>query len=172
PANEKLREDSRSPQALARAEVPWLLSLATSTSVTMPSGFDSRPDLLPSWVHELSFCIIIFFAQLLTQAGLANVLFISHLIAPTLDIPNSSSSSAQLAWLVAAYSMTVGAFMLITGKLGDVYGHKRVFVLGFLWFGLCSLGLGFAVYAGSIYFAVFRALQGIGPAAVLPNAVA
>ena len=134
---------------------------------------DPRPKSLVSPFHELAFCITIFFAQLLTQAGLGDVIPILHIIAPSLSVPSTPAGTAQLPWFAAAYSLTVGSFILITGRLGDVYGHKRLFVLGFAWFALCSLVLGFAPYTRSVvFFDILRAAQGIGPAAVLPNGVA
>lgn len=69
--------------------------------------------------------------------------------------------------------MTVGTFILPAGRLGDLYGHKKFFVLGALWFALWSMIAGLSVYVGSrIFFDFCRAMQGIGPAFMLPNAVA
>lgn len=75
-------------------------------------------------------------------------------------------------WYAAAYSLTVGTFILIAGRLGDLYGHKLFFIGGFFWFALWSLLAGFSVYSNDIFFDVARALQGIGPAFLLPNALA
>ena len=125
-------------------------------------------------MHEVLFCLTIYCAQLFTQASLGNTILISSYIGDTFGLPSTSPSSAvKLPWFAAAYSLTVGSFILITGRLGDVYGHKRIFVLGFLWFGLTSLVLGCTAYTSSdIFFDVMRAAQGIGPAAILPNGVA
>jgi MFS family permease len=67
----------------------------------------------------------------------------------------------------------VGTFILIAGRLGDMYGHKRIFIIGFIWFGVWSLVTGFSAFAKSdVFFDICRALQGIGPAFMLPNALA
>ena len=134
---------------------------------------DPRPASLPTALHEVAFCGTIYLSQLLTQASLGNVLVILPIVGSGLSVPETPSGQARLTWLISAFSLTVGAFILITGRLGDVYGHKLMFVLGFLWLGLCSLLLGFAAYPRSlIYFVIFRALQGIGSATVLPNGIA
>ena len=74
---------------------------------------------------------------------------------------------------MAAYSLTVGTFILIAGRLGDIHGHKLLLILGYLWYGLTSLVAGLTVYSRSQKFYIcMRALQGIGPAVLLPNAVA
>ena len=39
-------------------------------------------------------------------------------------------SEASLAWVINAYTLTFGGFMLLAGRLGDLYGHRRVFVIG------------------------------------------
>jgi MFS family permease len=53
-----------------------------------------------------------------------------------------------------------------------MYGHKKIFLIGTVWYGVWSLIAGFSVYSGSILFSVSRGFQGIGPALVVPNALA
>jgi len=115
------------------------------------------PKSLP---HEIAFVAIICMAQLMTQAGLA----VS--ISPVFIIGESFGTRAP------GYSLTIGTFILIAGRLGDIYGHKKFFVAGFLWFGFWSIIGGFGVYSNAIFFDCCRALQGIGPAFLLPNSVA
>jgi MFS family permease len=122
----------------------------------------------PSLAGELLFIAVICSSQLLTQAGLALSIVPQHIIASSFKIENPG----EVSWFSAGYSLTVGTFILIAGRLGDVFGHKRFFVAGFVWFGLWSALAGFAVYSGPIFFAFCRAVQGIGPALLLPNAIA
>lgn len=79
---------------------------------------------------------------------------------------------AQLAWLVAGFSLTVGTFILFSGRLGDVFGYKRMFIIGLSWFSLWSLVSGLSVYSDYTLAVFSRVLQGIGPAICLPNALA
>ncbi|KAI0131768.1 MFS general substrate transporter [Hypoxylon sp. NC0597] len=83
------------------------------------------------------------------------------------------TSSGQLVWLIAGYGLT-GTFILLAGRLGDVYGHKLIFLVGNLWFALFSLIAGLSVYTSRPYavFLFARIMQGIGPALLVPNAVA
>lgn len=62
--------------------------------------------------------------------------------------------------------------ILIAGRLGDVFGHKHFFVGGYAWYSLWSALAGVAVYSGTEFFIFCRAMQGIGPAFLLPNAIA
>lgn len=60
-----------------------------------------------------------------------------------------------------------------SGRLGDMFGHKRMFFLGWIWFAIASCICGFSYISGDIIlFSLFRALQGIGPAILVPNAMA
>ncbi|AQZ15256.1 ATR1 (YML116W) and YMR279C [Zygosaccharomyces parabailii] len=119
-------------------------------------------------IKEIAFIFVVSCAQLMTQAGLAQS------IAPLSIIGRSfgAKKPAELSWFPAGYSLTVGTFILIAGRLGDIYGHKKLFVLGFLWYALWSLLAGFSVYSNQIFFDCCRAFQGIGPAFLLPNAIA
>lgn len=117
--------------------------------------------------HEAVFVFVVCAAQLMTQAGL------SLSIAPLQDISASfNTTTKDLSWASAAYSLTVGSFIFVSGRLGDIYGHRLLFIVGFLWFGLWSILGGFSVWSNQIFFDCCRAFQGIGPALLLPNAVA
>ena len=129
----------------------------------------SHIDAPTSFPREIAFIATICTAQLFTQAAIAMSLQPLHVIGASFG----TDDPGQLSWFIAAYSLTVGTFILPAGRLGDLYGHKKFFVSGSLWFGLWSLLAGLSVYSKSVIFFDFcRAMQGIGPAFMLPNAVA
>jgi EmrB/QacA subfamily drug resistance transporter len=73
-------------------------------------------------------------------------------------------SETSLAWVVNAYLLTFGGFLLLGGRLGDLFGHRRLFLAGITLFTLASLACGLA---GSQEFLVgARAVQGLGGAVV------
>ncbi|KIW88607.1 uncharacterized protein Z519_10653 [Cladophialophora bantiana CBS 173.52] len=122
-----------------------------------------------SLAHEILFIAVISSAQLLTQSALAQSIAPLHVIGRSFNTTNPG----QLSWLAAGYSLTVGTFILPAGRWGDLYGHKKLFVIGYFWFALWSLIAGFAVFSRSlIFFAFCRGMQGIGPAILLPNGIA
>ncbi|KAH8809231.1 hypothetical protein F5884DRAFT_794875 [Xylogone sp. PMI_703] len=121
-----------------------------------------------SLFKEVVFVAVICMAQLITQAVLGQAVVPLHIIGRSFGTTNPG----QLSWYAAAYSLTVGTFILPAGRLGDVFGHKRFFIAGFLWLALWSLLAGFSAYSNQIFFACCRAFQGIGPALLLPNAIA
>lgn len=118
--------------------------------------------------HEILFVALICLAQFMTQAGLGQMLSILHIVGAHYNITNPG----QLSWLVAGYSLTVGTFILFSGRLGDVFGYKKMLVIGFGWFSLWSMVAGLAVYSNFVLFVFARTLQGIGPAIILPNGLA
>ncbi|MDX6440411.1 MAG: hypothetical protein QOE43_140 [Gaiellaceae bacterium] len=75
-------------------------------------------------------------------------------------------SLSSLEWIVTAYALTFAALLITGGKLGDLYGRKRMFIAGLVVFTLASLACGLAPNAGFLIGA--RAVQGIGAALMNP----
>lgn len=73
-------------------------------------------------------------------------------------------------WIAASYPLTQGTFVLISGRLGAVYGHKNMLLLGGAWFALGSLINNFC--SDFLVFNLIRGFTGMGGALILPNAVA
>src|SRR5204862_5674107 len=73
-------------------------------------------------------------------------------------------SQTSLAWVVNAYLLTFGGFLLLGGRLGDLFGHRRLFLIGISLFTLASIGCGLASSQGFLVGA--RAVQGLGGAVV------
>lgn len=73
-------------------------------------------------------------------------------------------SDTSLAWVVNAYMLTFGGFLLLGGRLGDLYGHRRFFLLGITLFTLASLACGLAT--SQAFLIAARAIQGFGGATV------
>jgi EmrB/QacA subfamily drug resistance transporter len=73
-------------------------------------------------------------------------------------------SQTSLAWVVNAYLLTFGGFLLLGGRLGDLFGHRRLFLAGISLFTLASLGCGLATTQEFLVGA--RAVQGLGGAIV------
>jgi EmrB/QacA subfamily drug resistance transporter len=78
-------------------------------------------------------------------------------------------SQAGLSWVVNAYLLTFGGFLLLGGRAGDLFGRRRVFAFGLALFTLASLLCGLAGSQGLLVAA--RALQGVGGAIIAPAAL-
>jgi EmrB/QacA subfamily drug resistance transporter len=75
-------------------------------------------------------------------------------------------SISSLEWIVTAYALTFAALLITGGKLGDLYGRRKMFILGLAVFTLSSLACGLAPNAGFLIGA--RAVQGVGAALMNP----
>jgi EmrB/QacA subfamily drug resistance transporter len=73
-------------------------------------------------------------------------------------------SETSLVWVVNAYMLTFGGFLLLGGRLGDLYGHRKLFLLGLILFTGASLACGLA--NTPLILIVARAIQGLGGAVV------
>ncbi len=81
-----------------------------------------------------------------------------------------SLSASQLSWVQVAYVLTYAGFMLLGGKLGDLYGRKRFFIFSLILFAIGSLAVGLSTNAAMIIS--FRAVQGVGAAILQPTCLA
>src|SRR5881275_2303223 len=68
-------------------------------------------------------------------------------------------SQTSLAWVVNAYMLTFGGFLLLAGRLGDLFGHRRLFLIGIALFTLASIACGLSSSQHLLEGA--RAVQGV-----------
>ena len=78
-------------------------------------------------------------------------------------------SEVALSWVVNAYLLTFGGFLLLGGRAGDLFGRRRVFMLGLALFTLASLFCGLA--SSQALLVAARAVQGLGGAIIAPAAL-
>jgi EmrB/QacA subfamily drug resistance transporter len=80
------------------------------------------------------------------------------------------SGVGTLQWVVSGYALTLAAFLLLGGSLGDRLGRRRMFSIGVVWFAVASVCCGIAPNAGVLIAA--RILQGVGGALLAPASLA
>ncbi|KAK3185628.1 hypothetical protein K4F52_005493 [Lecanicillium sp. MT-2017a] len=102
------------------------------------------------------------------------VQFMSNIVTVTGGLALSKTlgrdaGAGKANWMAASFSLTQGAFMLITGRLGAIYGHQKLAELGLLIFAVFSLASAFCRSYDS--FIATRALTGVGGGVFMPNAV-
>jgi EmrB/QacA subfamily drug resistance transporter len=76
---------------------------------------------------------------------------------------------AGLQWVMNGYTLTLAAFLLIGGSLGDRFGRRKLYLIGIVWFALASAACGLAPGAGFLIAA--RVLQGVGAALLTPGSL-
>lgn len=102
-------------------------------------------------------------ATLQTLSGQAVVIILPS-IGNELSIPASRQQ-----WIVSAYSLAFGCFLLVWGRIADLYGKRLIFILGSAWTALTLTINPFL--RNEAAFALFRGLQGLGAAANVPTAI-
>src|SRR5689334_9681609 len=79
------------------------------------------------------------------------------------------SSISNLSWVVNAYALAFGVLLVTGGRLGDLFGRKRMFLFGIVLFTLSSIGAGLSGSINELVF--FRAAQGAGAAFLMPGSL-
>ncbi|ESZ95283.1 hypothetical protein SBOR_4337 [Sclerotinia borealis F-4128] len=124
-----------------------------------------RPEVFKSIWAEIGFVFSISMSQVLTEYFVSGFTVILPTLVKSLDIPSASAT-----WPASAFSLTLACFLLVFGRLSDMYGGYPAYVAGFVWLALWSLVGGFSTNLVMLNFC--RALQGLGPAMYLPSSVA
>src|SRR5919109_4167445 len=112
------------------------------------------------WLVLVLICLAQF--MVILDATIVNVALPS--IQKDLDL-----DEANLQWIVNAYALVFGGFLLLGGRAGDLLGRKRLFLIGLVIFTVASLLNGLATSSGMLIG--FRALQGLGGALISPAAL-
>ncbi len=109
----------------------------------------------------LALCCV---AQFMVVLDLTIVNVALPAIQDELDMPQRT-----LQWIVIAYGLVLGGFLLLGGRMGDLLGRRRIFLVGLVLFAIASL---FAGLAGSVEILIgARAVQGFGAALLAPSAL-
>ncbi len=130
-------------------------SLAGSGEPAAPAGRD------PKWWTLTAVCLGVF--MLLLDITIVNVALPD--IQSQLD-----ASLSDLQWVIDAYALSLAALLLTSGSLADLYGRRRVFVIGLVVFTVGSIACGAA--QDILFLQISRAFQGIGGAAMFSTALA
>ena len=108
-------------------------------------------------------------------AGVSIALFCVQIdyFAVNLALPRMAvdlhTSATDLQWVISVYMLTLGAFMVPAGRIGDIFGRRRALLGGIALFAVASVGCAVAPAAGTLI--AFRALQGVGAAFIFPVSV-
>jgi predicted MFS family arabinose efflux permease len=135
------------------------------TEKAIGSPMERTTSSLPmSKARSIALVITLTGAAFLNTMSNQAVVIILPTIGRDLDIP-----AARQQWIVSAYSLTFGCFLLLWGRIADVCGKRKVFIWGSAWVCLTTLVCPFI--PSEIGFDVFRGLQGLGAAANVPTAI-
>ncbi|KAJ7136873.1 major facilitator superfamily domain-containing protein [Mycena epipterygia] len=131
-----------------------------------PTSTTVSPKFKNGW-QEAGFVLAIMLGQSFNLTPLGATLNSRWLIADDLGV---SGDNGQMSWIAAGFSITTGSFVLVGGRLGDIYGHRLVWFLALAWSMIWNLVSGFA--RSPAFYDAARGLTGIGAGLMLPTAVA
>ena len=128
-------------------------------AASLPSNFSSQ-------FQEAVFIFLVGLSQLFSVGGVGIAGYPVQQVGEALG----TTSNGQESWFLAAYSLSGGVFVLVAGRLGDHFGHKYMFIFGWVWMAIWSLICGFA--NNLVLFQFARAMTGLGSGTLVPNAFA
>ena len=123
-----------------------------------------RPSQFPTIWSELGFLSSIMLSQMMAEYYISGFTVLLPSLATSLNLPTTSAT-----WPASAFSLTAGSLFLLFGRISDIFGAQRIFLFGLAWHTIWGLAASFAQNA--LTMNIFRALQGIGPAAFLPSSI-
>ncbi len=133
------------------------MSETASATAAAPVGMDPRRRSIALWV------ILLAFGMDLLDSTIVNI-----------GIPSIQrelgASYAAIQWIVAGYQLTFALFLITGGRLGDIFGYRRVLLIGMSGFALTSALCGFAVSSEMLVAA--RLAQGLSAALMVPQTMA
>jgi MFS family permease len=136
-----------------------------NNTATSSPNLTANPNLDASMKRSKTRSVLLVFtctlAMIINLANSTGCSVVVPAIGQGLDV-----EEGQLQWVISAYTLACGCLLIPLGRVADLYGSKRMFLIGMVWMGIFTLGSGFTQDIVSL--SVLRAMSGIGPAAFLP----
>jgi EmrB/QacA subfamily drug resistance transporter len=131
----------------------------------LPADRPADADVSPPYAHPWRAFLVLAVAIFLTVLDL----FVVNVALPAVAADFPEASLASLSWILTGYAIVFAAVLVPAGKLGDLYGRRRLFSIGLLLF---VVGSAIAALAGSLEILIAaRGVQAVGAAAVTPNSL-
>ncbi|KAK4444913.1 aminotriazole resistance protein [Podospora aff. communis PSN243] len=142
-----------------------VVSDAVENAAAGDDGQCEQPTTLPfSKGRCISLVLTVTGAAFLNTMSAQAVVIILPTIGRDLNIPE-----ARVQWVVSAYSLAFGCLLLLWGRIADIFGRRKIFILGSAWVAITTAVNPFL--KNEIAFDLFRGLQGLGAAANVPTAI-
>ncbi|KAK6854092.1 major facilitator superfamily transporter [Apiospora arundinis] len=151
-------------QDIEKANAPEIDSFNESTLPPSDTPDLARSTLPLSKGKSIALVATVTGAAFLNTLSIQAVVIILPTLGRELNIPDS-----RLQWVVSAYSLAFGCFLLLWGRIADLYGKRIIFILGSAFVAATLIANPFL--PNEIAFDVFRGLQGLGAAANVPTAI-
>ncbi|KAM0249682.1 hypothetical protein ACHAQJ_008943 [Trichoderma viride] len=159
-AHDESEKEQRGPSRSSARAYPDVQTAETDLNRTI-----SRVPTL-SKNHAILYMVVTVLTQLVQMMD-----FGAGIVSASIIGKDLGATPAEATWIAASYPVTQGSFVLVSGRLGAVFGHKKLLTIGCIWWIFWNMAT--AAYGGTIIsVSVMRALAGIGGGLMVPNAVA
>ncbi|KAF9200879.1 hypothetical protein BGZ49_008877 [Haplosporangium sp. Z 27] len=148
-------------------QIPNALNDDTLNNVTQGTIIENKSERIQRLREKLR-PLLLYIVSTAQFFDIVNGASVSVAILPIAEDLNFSVP--QMPWILNAYTVAFAGLLLISGRFGDLFGHRRVFLFGLFWFATWALVVSFST--SPIMFVIARALQGIGAASTVPTAMA
>ncbi|TQV92251.1 hypothetical protein V2A60_004538 [Cordyceps javanica] len=136
----------------------------TCVSSAGDESHDKLEEMPLSRAKAIALVITLTGAAFINTLSAQAVVIILPAMGKTLNIPDS-----RLQWIISAYSLTFGCFLLLWGRIADIFGKRFIFIAGSVWVTVAT-ALN-PLMPNEITFDLFRGLHGLGAAANVPTAI-
>lgn len=163
-ANEKLAriQHQNNIHSIRNHEVASPLSNRSTTLLNPATEMSQIPEMPMLQAAGLAGTLMV--AAFLNTLSVQAMVIAMPSIGEALNMPPSRQQ-----WIITSYALTFGCFLLLWGKIGDIYGKRLVFLIGGIWVAVTTLATAFS--PSEIVFDILRALSGLGAAANVPAAM-
>ncbi|KAF9446080.1 MFS general substrate transporter [Macrolepiota fuliginosa MF-IS2] len=135
--------------------------LAKEAAQTLPEAHDGYHTAHRSLLSSLVIVIVATFSMIINTGNSTSV----AIALPTIG-KEFGADPSLLQWIVSVYPLSSGCLLLVFGRLADLYGRKKAYLVGTLMLAAFTLGCGFATNV--VMLIILRGVQGIGAAATIP----
>ncbi|KAG0006377.1 hypothetical protein BGZ80_009367 [Entomortierella chlamydospora] len=133
----------------------------------VPSGSSEEPSAIDKMRLKMR-PLLLYVVSLAQFLDIVNGTSVSVALIPIAE--NLNFEASQTLWIINAYTTAFAGFLLFSGRLGDLFGHRRLFMFGLFWFATWALVVSFS--SSPVMLAIARALQGVSAASTVPTALA
>ncbi|KAI1319838.1 hypothetical protein EDD11_002832 [Mortierella claussenii] len=153
---------------------PAIPATGSSSTIMIDDSSDAKKAISRSVMQEVKDFrnalrpLMLYIVSMAQFLDIVNGASVSVAIIPIAE--DLKFSVALLPWILNAYTIAFAGLLLFSGRMGDLFGHRSIFMFGLFWFATWALIVSFST--SPIMFVISRALQGVGAASTVPTAMA
>ncbi|KAL2675980.1 major facilitator superfamily-domain-containing protein [Phyllosticta citricarpa] len=162
-SNMQRSNDIEKQQGVAIAEESLVVGLESSQTDAAPSDDNARPAIFNSTIQEILFVIVATLGNGMSVLAAGTVVVLTAIVKKDLDM-----TTAEVTWINGASSLASGSFLLLFGRLADLFGRRFMLIGSMAMYAIFSLAAGFS--QSPIQLDILNGFMGLASAAAVPTA--